>query len=49
MANWIECKARFDKTMENGAIKKVTEPYLVDALSITEAVARIGKQLDRGG
>lgn len=45
MANWIECKARFDKTMENGAIKKVTEPYLVDALSITEAVARITQEL----
>ncbi len=45
MANWIECKARFDKTMENGAIKKVTEPYLVDALSITEAVARTTQEL----
>lgn len=27
--------------MENGAVKKVTEPYLVDALSFTEAEARI--------
>ena len=41
MANWFECKVRYDKTMENGAIKKVTEPYLVDALSFTEAEARI--------
>lgn len=41
MAQWIKTSVRFDKTMENGAIKKVTEPYLVDALSFTEAEARI--------
>ena len=26
MANWFETKVRYDKTMENGAIKKVTLP-----------------------
>lgn len=41
MANWFECKVRYDKMMENGATKKVNEPYLVDALSFTEAEARI--------
>lgn len=41
MANWFECKVRYDKMMENGAIKKVNEPYLVDALSFTEAESRI--------
>ena len=41
MAQWIKTSVRFDKTMENGAIKKVTEPYLVDAISFTEAEARI--------
>lgn len=41
MANWFECKVRYDKMQENGAIKKVNEPYLVDALSFTEAEARI--------
>lgn len=41
MAQWFECKVRYDKTMENGAVKKVNEPYLVDALSFTEAEARI--------
>ena len=41
MANWFECKIRYDKTQENGSIKKVTEPFLVDALSFTEAEARI--------
>lgn len=45
MATWFECKIRYDKTQENGSIKKVTEPYLVDALSFTEAEARIIKEL----
>jgi hypothetical protein len=39
--NWFECKVSYEKMMENGVIKKVTEPYLVDALSFTEAEARI--------
>lgn len=45
MANWFECKARYDKMIENGALKKVTEPYMVDALSFTEAEARIIEEL----
>ena len=43
--NWFECKVRYEKTMENGIIKKVTEPYLVDALSFTEAEARMIKEI----
>jgi hypothetical protein len=45
MANWFECKVRYDKMQDNGAIKKVTEPYLVDALSFTEAESRIIEEL----
>lgn len=45
MYNWFECKVSYDKTMENGTQKKVTEPYLVDALSFTEAEARIIEEL----
>lgn len=45
MTLWFECKIRYDKTMENGAIKKVTEPYLVDALTFTEAEARITREI----
>lgn len=45
MSKWFECKVRYDKTQENGTIKKVTEPYLVDALSFTEAEARIIEEL----
>lgn len=41
MHNWFECRISYEKMMENGMQKKVTEPYLVDALSFTEAEARI--------
>ena len=41
MALWFECKVRYDKMQENGTVKKVNEPYLVDALTSTEAEARI--------
>lgn len=45
MANWFECKVRYEKTMENGVQKKVTEPYIVDAMSFTEAETRIIEEL----
>ena len=45
MHTWFECKIRYEKTMENGMNKKVTEPYLVDALSFTEAEARIIEEI----
>lgn len=38
--NWFECKVRYEKMQPNGVSKKVTESYLVDALSCTEAEAR---------
>ena len=44
MALWFETKLRYDKMMENGTVKKVTEPYLVYALSFTEAEARITEE-----
>ena len=39
--NYFECKISYEKMLENGKEKKVAEPYLVDALSFTEAEARI--------
>lgn len=45
MANYFECKVRYEKTLENGMQKKVTEPYLVDALTFTEAEARITEEM----
>ena len=41
MALWFECKVKFDKIQENGSVKKANDAYLVDALSFTEAEARI--------
>lgn len=43
---WFECKVRYDKTMENGLSKQVTETYLVDALSFTEAERRFIEEIE---
>jgi len=41
MKTWYTCKVKYTKIDENGKQKNVTEPYLVDAISFTEAEARI--------
>ncbi|WP_418988060.1 DUF4494 domain-containing protein [Bacteroides heparinolyticus] len=41
MNNWFLCKIRYEKMTENGIIKMVSEKYLVDSLSFSEAEARI--------
>ena len=46
-ANWFLCKIRYEKTMEDGLQKKVTEQYVVDALSFTEAEARIIEKMSQ--
>lgn len=45
MYNWFECKIKYDRVMENGMVKSVTEPYLVDAISFTEAEERIVEEM----
>ena len=45
MAQWIESAVTFDKVQENGAVKKVTEKNLFDALSFTECEARTIEEL----
>lgn len=45
MYNWFECKVKYDKMLDTGVQKTVTEPYLVDALSFTEAEARIIEEM----
>ena len=37
----FECKVRYEKTTEDGTQKKVTETYVVDALSFSEAESRM--------
>lgn len=44
-AEWFECKIRYEKTMEDGMQKAVTEAYTVDALSFTEAEQRIIEEM----
>lgn len=44
-ANWFLCRIRYEKTMEDGLQKKVTEQYVVDAVSFTEAEARITQEM----
>lgn len=45
MNSWYEVSIRYEKTMEDGKVKKVTEKYLCDALSITESEARIVEEM----
>ncbi|MDE7180071.1 MAG: DUF4494 domain-containing protein [Muribaculaceae bacterium] len=45
MSLYFEVKATYDKMTENGLVKKVTEPYLFDALSFTEAESRAIEEL----
>lgn len=45
MAQWIEVKVRYEKMTDSGKTVKVTDPYLVDALSCTEAEARVVEEV----
>lgn len=44
-ANWFECKIRYEKMMDDGLQKKVTEAYVVDALSFSEAEEKIIEEM----
>jgi len=45
MFNWFECKVKYEKTQDDGSVKKVCEPYLVDAVNFTEAERRITQEM----
>lgn len=45
MNKYFITKVSYVKTMDNGLQKKVTEPYLVEAMSYTEAEATIIEQI----
>ena len=45
MQKWFECTIKYEKQLEEGKIAKTTERYLVDALTFTEAEARIIKEM----
>ena len=44
-AHWFETSIRYDKTMEDGMQKKVTELYVVDALSFGEAEETVTREM----
>lgn len=44
--NWFKCKVSYEKIMENGITKRITETYLVDAYSHAEAESRIVKEVE---
>ena len=44
-ANWFECRIKYEKVMEDGMQKRVSENYTVDALSFTEAEQRIMEEM----
>lgn len=45
MISWKIAKCKYTKEFTDGTLKRVTEPYLVNAMSITEAEARIYKEV----
>ena len=45
MKTWFTCKVKYQKEDEHGRMKNVTEAYLVDALSFTEAEAKIYEEI----
>jgi hypothetical protein len=42
---WYDCSVKYRKTTENGTQKVVTDSYLVDAISFTEAESRINEEM----
>lgn len=45
MNYWFECKVSYERQADSVGMKKVSESYLVDALSFTEAEERITKEV----
>jgi len=48
MITWKIAKCKYTKEFRDGTLKRVTEPYLVNASGITEAEARIYKEVGEG-
>lgn len=47
LAQWFECKIKYEKVMEDGLQKQVVEQYVVDALSFAEAEQRIIEEMSQ--
>ena len=44
--SWFTVKVKYTKQLENGTFKRVSEPYLIAAVSFTDAESRINKELE---
>lgn len=45
MNNWMTVKVKYTKQLENGSFKRVNEPYLLAAMSFSDAESRIYEEL----
>ena len=45
MESWFTVKLKYTKQLDNGTLKRVTEPYLIAAMTFTDAEARIYEEL----
>lgn len=45
MNSWHTVKVKYTKEFQDGTLKRVTEPYLVNAISFTDAEARIYQEV----
>ena len=45
MISWFTVKLKYTKQLDNGTLKRVTEPYLVAAMTFTDAEARIYEEM----
>lgn len=45
MAKYYECTIRYDKMGEDGKMKRVSERFLVDSLSLSEAESRVTEKM----
>jgi len=43
--SWFTVKVKYTKQFQNGTLKRVSEPYLIGALSFTDAESRIYEEL----
>jgi hypothetical protein len=45
MNNWFTVRVKYTKQLDNGNLKRVSEPYLLAAMTFTDAEARIYEEL----
>ena len=49
MTNYWQVTTQFERESDTGRVQKVKEVYLVDAMSVTEAEARMTEYLSKDG